>query len=318
MFKSLEKMVKNQEPFSLDNSPQTRRVYMEKGVKDGIVYGTLGGYRIAIRSNIGLKRTENEDNFGIYVPEPTVIIANGMGGRHLGAKAAEITVKSLTRPVKRSLFGKPKETYKLRERISEADEEIKKYGRVKKLPSSKIPGAALGTLSLKDRVLRPAYLGDVRTYIFDEQGKLRYMTADNSATQNALFNNEIEDEDQEVTTVGKEIQHNYITTCVGSDSKSEIQDFFIKVNESTELTTRGKFKTMPNVEDIVFEVPINPRWKWMVADDGLHQYLTHTSIIDVINCSRSPEEAVNALVDGANQVGGGIDNITLAFGVYDP
>lgn len=320
MSKKLEQVVTDGALFSLDNS-QTQSVYMEKATKDGTVYGTLGDYRIAIRSNVGVARENNEDNFGIYVPEEVVVVADGMGGHKGGAEAADFLVRAVTRPVKKNLFGRAKENYDLTERILEGDKAIREYTEEQKITSEK-PGAAVGAVRLKNGILTPSYLGDVRVYVFDEEGRLRYMTADDSGTQAALFQGRIKDEDEELIIDGDKINHNSITNAVGAGSNPQVRNFFIKINPETNLTVRGRFKMIQEgikLTDITPQVQLQPGWSWMVASDGLHEYVKHTDIEDIVREERNPNSIVNTLVNLANSQGfDGRDNITIAFGRYEP
>ena len=46
-------------------------------------------------TNVGLKRTHNEDNFAIFDEENLYVVADGMGGHASGEVASQMAVESL-------------------------------------------------------------------------------------------------------------------------------------------------------------------------------------------------------------------------------
>ncbi len=315
-----ELVVRDSENYSVEDFPGVESVYMKRGARNASALSKIQGYNISVRSNIGLTREENQDNFGIYLPEPAIIVTDGMGGHQAGAEAAELVTRATVRPSKKGLLGLGEEQYfSLSERILEGDNAIKEYVRTHtEITPGTEPGAAVGAVTLKNGILRPYYLGDVRIYVFDEKGQLKYMTPDESGTQLALLDGRISDEDEDLIIKGEKISSNYILNCVNGkpNRNTRVTSHIFKVQPKTELTPRGRFKKRQGLENIIEEVKLKKGWKFMIASDGLHEYIPHQYICDKFTEGIGPAELTDVLVDVTNNQCGGKDNITVAIGEY--
>lgn len=294
----------------LDESP----LILKCGANRGIVYGPFADGEIVVYSDRGIVRTNNEDSFGINPQARSLVVPDGMGGAEYGAEAAEEVSRAVTRAPKNG-FLRAKEQYNLATRILEANGNMKERARTKlaDLPVNRLPGAAVGAVYIEENgILKPYHAGDVRVYVFDEQGDLRYMTRDHTAVQEAL----------EIGLTRNETdfkERNIILRVIGhlikpQDLDSEIVEVNSRMREGG-LSERGRLLTRaPTVQG----VQLHPNWRFLVASDGLHEYMRHDYICDRVKSGRSPIEIVEDLIDKANTECGGQDNITIAYGVYQP
>ncbi len=313
-------VIRDSETSSVGDNSGVESIYMESGARNASVLSKIQRYNLSVRSNIGIVREENQDNFGIYLPEPAIIVTDGMGGHQFGAEAAELVTRTVVRPSKKGVLGLGGENYfSLNERILEGDNAIKEYVHTHTgIIRGTEPGAAVGAVTLKNGILSAAYLGDVRIYVFDEKGQLKYMTPDESGTQLALLDGRISDEDEELIIKGEKISTSYILNCVDGEPNRtpRVTSQIFKIQPNSELTPRGRFKKRPGLENIIEEVKLKKGWKFMIASDGLHEYVTHQYICDRFTEGKSPAELTDILVDVAKNQCGGKDNITVAIGEY--
>ena len=283
--------VEGKTPHTLDGNS----VYLKKGAIDGIVQGRFADCDIAVRSNIGIKRKKNQDSFGISPEGRSLVVPDGMGGYEDGESAAELASQSVARPMN------PGEKYDLVARLLGADEKIKSQ--------FKGAGAAIGAVHINERgVLFPYHVGDVRLYVFDENKKLRYITIDHSLVAKKLEDGSIKDE-------ASFRDRNVILRAIGALVRDEDIDEYILTIPN--FTDNGRLKG--RAELFVESVPLKSGWRWMIADDGLHDFVNQRYIIDSFQRYEKAEDIVNNLVDMANNEEiKAPDNITIAVGIYSP
>ncbi len=271
-------------------------VQLVKAADEGRADGRVGDYEIAVCSDKGTKRSTNEDSFGVSLLEGIVAVADGMGGHLCGEEAAAITIDSLIQhSPSLKMFG----------RIIFSDKIIKDSWR----KSVYAPGAAVAALQIGDRgIIRPTYAGDVRIYVFDGNGTLQYISKDQSDLQRMWSGG------QEVDEFNYP-HRNVLTYAVGTSLPSQEEATAVcDVAAMDGLGVLGHIKQGNwQKKDVVH---LSPEWKWIIATDGLHEYVRHQDILREVKEKTNMRDLVEGLVTRANY--GGKDNVTVAAGVYRP
>ena len=175
-------------------------------------------FRIAAKTDVGLERTNNEDNFQVSanledVPMKWVnnqeytlgrkgallVVADGMGGMNAGEVASEIAINTV-----RELFSPENitdEVVKSRYTIEkfmkgvivEADKRIKVFA--KDNPESRSMGTTIVIALLFDGNLYVSWCGDSRAYIFNPTTGLFQISKDHSYVQDLVDAGKISKED---------------------------------------------------------------------------------------------------------------------------
>ncbi len=119
------------------------------------------------KSDIGLKRQENEDSFLAITEEnyTLAVVADGMGGHRGGKDASSIAVKTIKEHV-RSGIGKKKPEQIIEEAFIQADKNIKeasveKYGCQEMATTCSLVLAIAPELTVEEEVLADIYVGHV-------------------------------------------------------------------------------------------------------------------------------------------------------------
>lgn len=229
------------------------------------------------QSDVGLKRTNNEDAL-IIKPELALwAIADGMGGAAAGEIASQIFVK------------KAVEAFSLNKSISEegiinliqktflrANEEILKHVKVN--PEHKGMGCTAELLTFYEQNYFLAHVGDSRAYLL-RGGRLRQLTKDHSLIQKQI--------DQGLLTPAEAKKHNLrhvILRAVGVEESLAVD------------LVRGK--TWP--QDI-----------FLLCSDGLTDMVDDHLIQDTLGPSSVPLEQKGEKLISLAKAAGGHDNITV-------
>ncbi|MGV8142145.1 MAG: PP2C family protein-serine/threonine phosphatase [Candidatus Pacearchaeota archaeon] len=319
-----------------DKSPNMR---FKRGAKDNLITGRVGDYDIVLRSNVGVKRPDQEDTGGLNTEEAVLVVADGMGGAKYGAEAAEFIVGGITRPAKRSGFlWRKKEQYDLEGRVDEGVQNLRAYSKAnqKDIPPGQEPGAAVGVVELRSKgLVLPYHLGDVREYVVDQESNLRYITIDHGLTQSALTDGRLEDEDslfavdgtalagvyEDGPKKGEPKRHHNVVDNVPTghkDNRYFPDRTILRVTNSTILTQRGRIKGPINMGDIVDRVQMQPGWTVYVFGDGMTEYMAHERFMYEIAQKKSKSEIIDSVIKVANEQCDGNDNITGAAATYNP
>ena len=139
-------------------------------------------FDLAILSDLGSNRDNNEDSCGQWIESPTTavfVVADGIGGYEGGevasAMAVEITLEAYREsPV---AWGAAK---RLHRAVQRANVEI--YNRALAVPELRRMGTTLTAVAVEDGVLNAAHVGDCRLYHI-RRGKIRQITKDHTVVQ---------------------------------------------------------------------------------------------------------------------------------------
>jgi protein phosphatase len=233
-------------------------------------------------SDMGLVRQNNED---VWAEQPSIglfVLADGMGGHQAGEVAARETATSLCRVLKKKITPQKKYSFTdLQDLLKRAI--IHVNGLVYKMGRSQYELRGMGTtlccLLFHADGLVFAHVGDSRIYRMRE-GKFEQLTKDHSLLRDLVEQGQLND--NQATDF---LYKNIITKAIGTEPK---------VEPSVKCTSIHK-------DDL-----------YLMCSDGLSDLLSAKEISDIINQAPSQKQAVQMLIDGANEKGGR-DNITVVI-----
>ena len=235
----------------------------------------------SILSDIGMKRTANQDFAGTYVNRAgyrLFLLADGMGGHKAGNVASKLTVEDLGKLWSESFFddGTPVATMErwLRNQIRNESENIADLG---KLDEYQGMGTTLEALVMQEGQVISAHVGDSRTYLIRD-GQLQKITTDHSLVQELVDAGQITEEEAEIHP-----NKNIITRSLGQSAE---------------------------VQADLQAVDVQPGDYLLMNSDGLTNMISAEEILEVVYSEASIEEKTEILVGLANEAGGH-DNITV-------
>jgi protein phosphatase len=230
------------------------------------------------KTNVGLKRTANEDTFLIKGELGLCLVADGLGGAAAGELAsrffADATVEvfqQATDMIEKNVVERIQNAFRL------ANERIRNH--VEQNPEHKGMGCTAELMALSDQGFVIGHMGDSRAYRF-RNGQLKQLTHDHSFIQEQIDKGLIPEENAR-----KHPLRNVILKAVG-------------INESMALDLiRGR--TYP--ED-----------QFLLCSDGLTDMVEDNTIGEVFDSAIPVNRKVDRLIDLALS-GGGKDNVTVVL-----
>jgi protein phosphatase len=244
-------------------------------------------FDIAARTDLGRVRKNNEDNFTVVPEMGLCVLSDGMGGEAHGEVASNLAVEAIRDHCAEwagnpnsELFGEPLPSLPARaNRLASAVRLANRaiYESAQKHPSQKGMGATVVTIWLDEEQMSVAHVGDSRLYRL-RQGQLEQITQDHSL-------------------VAEQVRRG-ILTQQQADS-SQMQSVLIRA-----------LGIDSDVEVDAEEHPVLPGDILVLCSDGLNRMVSDPDIGSVLNTSLSAQEAVDRLIDLANE-NGGEDNVTV-------
>jgi serine/threonine protein phosphatase PrpC len=237
------------------------------------------------KTDQGLVRAKNEDNFYLNEKLGLLIVADGMGGHASGEIASKLAVN-----VMRDYFQGPQKligssnpayseaTNKLNCAIRLANLAV--YEVAQSSPVLKGMGTTVVAVLLTGNKLSIAHIGDSRAYLI-RGGNIDQLTDDHSMVNEQVKRDIITKEE-----AAQSEMKNILTKALGISAEMEA--------DLDELTVFG--------DDILF-----------LCSDGLSNMVTDEAVLEIISSADDPAAASDALIDKANG-NGGKDNITVAIG----
>lgn len=246
------------------------------------------------KSDTGIKRQENQDSFvteQLYENAVLCLVCDGMGGANGGKTASSTACREFVNHVKKK-FSDVKQQDQLRfdGKNSEVEKLLKKAvtltnTTVFKMASKDKELAGMGTTLVaalvSDNRLYVTNIGDSRLY-FVKEDEITQFTRDHSYVQTLIDLGQITPEE-----ATKNPHKNIITKAIGTQKKTEPDVFFKDLSED-------------NIEYL------------LLCSDGLTNFVESSVIHSIIKESDDLEKACTALIDKANENGGG-DNITTVL-----
>lgn len=238
--------------------------------------------KIVSKSDIGLKRSTNQDAFIAGEFENGAVFAvvcDGMGGANAGNVASECAAKIIADYIVKSYSSKMNGTSVenlLRAAVDSANTEV--FELSKSDSGYEGMGTTVVAVIVNENLAHIVHVGDSRAYLCTADS-LEQLTVDHSIVQNMINNGEISEFE-----ANNHPKKNIITRAIGAEP-GVICDYNIAIK--------------PENNSLV------------LCTDGLTNYVSRDEIYDIIK-STPREEAANVLVDAANNSGGG-DNITVVL-----
>ncbi|KPJ86460.1 MAG: hypothetical protein AMS18_15505 [Gemmatimonas sp. SG8_17] len=233
-------------------------------------------YTCAGRTDVGIIRSGNEDNY-LMLPEKGVfIVADGMGGHAAGEVASEMAVQTIARGLQGVVGRSEADAAQMMTRaIVEANAAI--FRRTVDEPEKR----GMGTTATALVVNGPRYIvgqvGDSRAYVLRD-GQLEQVTKDHSYVQEQV--------DAGYLTPEQARTHPYsnvITRCVGANA-DVIPDIYVGSLQGSDV--------------------------FLLASDGLTGMLEDHELLSILNSDTAPAVLVDTMISEANRRGG-LDNITV-------
>jgi protein phosphatase len=232
--------------------------------------------RAAAGSDVGRRRTTNEDHFALAPDVGLYLVCDGLGGHVAGQLASELAAEGALRAV-RSLAGTPSSlTEKLRLAVMAANRGVHETAcRRRELLGM---GTTLVALLAQGGRAALAHVGDSRAYLV-RGGRIRQLTDDHSLVGELVRRHALS-----ADAAREHPQRHVLTRAVG---------------------------VRPGVEPDLAELTPEAGDVFVLCSDGLTGHVRDEEIAETVGGGRDPQEAVDALIRLANERGGE-DNITLA------
>jgi protein phosphatase len=239
---------------------------------------TMLNINFAGKTNVGLKRSVNEDTFRIKGEQGYCLVADGLGGAAAGdlasrlfADAAVEIFRQATDLHEKNVVERIQNVFRL------ANDRIREHVRIN--PEHKGMGCTADLMAFSDQGFVIGHLGDSRTYRF-RNGHLKQLTHDHSLVQNQIDQGLIAEE-----SARRHPLRNVILKAVG-----------IKENLALDLI-RGR---------------TYPQDQFLLCSDGLTDMVDDITIGSVFDAPVPANQKVNQLIELALS-GGGKDNITVVL-----
>ena len=232
-------------------------------------------FNYAARSDVGMVRSENQDSG--YAGPRLLAMADGMGG-HAGGDIASSVVIGALADLDGEALGSAEASRALLQRITSANDEL--ADMVKTDPSLHGMGTTLIAILRSHNKLVLAHIGDSRAFLARD-GELTQITKDHSFVQTLVDEGRITADE-----------------AVGHPQRSLV----------TRVLT-GQSDDEPDVT--VREARMGDRY--LIASDGLTDYVAPDTIADVVTAGDPPGPTAQRLVDLALRAGAP-DNVTIVIG----
>ena len=228
------------------------------------------------RTDVGRKRTHNEDYFGYFKTsgEILAIVADGMGGHASGEIASRMAVEIIN-----EIYSKERADKDGLEALKSAFQVANFTILQKSLEQEGLNG--MGTtataLVLEDDQALVGHMGDSRAYLFRD-ATVSQLTKDHSLVERMVDQGLLNREE-----ANRHPQRNVIYKTLGVNMDGEV--------------------------DLLGPIPIRINDIFLLCSDGLSNLVTDQELLEIVT-KESPQTACETLIQLANQRGGH-DNITV-------
>lgn len=266
-------------------------------------------FQITGGTNVGLVRTNNEDNFIVnpnltqsewFLPADSsesfeiseygslMVVADGMGGMNAGEVASAIAIDTIkeeftNHDLSKVVVSNHKIENFLYDVIVKADSNIKAH--VKKEPETEGMGTTIVVAWVVGSVAHIAWCGDSRAYLYNNEVGLSRLSKDHSYVQQLVDEGKLDDD-----LAFDHPNSNIITRSLGDISSKAKPDYMSK--------------HLSNGDTII------------LCSDGLCGLCRDSEILELLNIGSEEgfniEQFKNALITAALQAGG-YDNVTLTM-----
>jgi protein phosphatase len=252
----------------------------------------LGGplrIEVAGETNVGMKRTHNEDNFSILEESGLYIVADGMGGHASGEVAAKMAVDSL-KEFFSATANDPERTWPYKMDRSKGYEEnrlitgiklanLRIYESAQRDPRQRGMGTTIVTMFAVEDGVYIAHVGDSRIYRVRD-ANIEQLTEDHS-----LLNDYIKMKRLTPEEIANFPHKNVIVRALG-------------MKDTVKVDTRFE---QPRAGDV-----------YLLCSDGLSGPVADDEILQTCGGNSDLKSAATKLIERAN-ANGGPDNITVVL-----
>jgi|SRR5579863_409214 len=246
-------------------------------------------FQAAGKTDIGLVRTNNEDNFGFDLRRGIFVVCDGMGGAAAGEVASKIAVDTVLAYFRHDP-GHP-ESPILGRKFEGVSDQAAGLANAIQLANQAIQDAAAGNMKrsgmgctivavcLNENVFSIANVGDSRIYLV-RGGGIQQLTSDHSL-------------------VMEQVRRGLLT--VEEAEKSEMQNVIVRALGSEDSVE-------PDLEDHEFVAGD----MLLLCSDGMSRYVKEEKMLEVVSKTESLNDACDELIEAAKS-GGSDDNITCVL-----
>ena len=227
---------------------------------------------VAAKTDVGRVRQGNEDSY--LVQEPLFAVADGMGG-HLGGEIASATTVETIRSAAQQ--DAPHDTARLAAMVRQANSAV--WEKAQGDPELRGMGTTCTLVLLEEGELHIAHVGDSRAYLL-RGDELTQVTEDHTLVNRMVKEGRLRPEEAD-----RHPQRSIITRALGVDAEVEVDELTLGVEEGD---------------------------RFLLCSDGLTSMIDFTTLQETLRDQRSPQRAVDRLIDLANEAGGE-DNITVVL-----
>jgi protein phosphatase len=229
-------------------------------------------------SDVGCKRSDNQDRWGVDGDQNLFIVADGVGGSRDGALGAQTMVDILPRFVAHHLPPDQRDQPDASERLGRAVSELSDDLYAKAQTDARFAGAntTLVTTVIAGSRALVAHLGDSRAYLC-RAGRLQRLTRDHTLVQALVDANQVDADD-------------------------------IRLHRAKNVVTKYMGMRPPAQAD-ASALTLNAGDRILLCSDGLHGVVDEASLAQILEANPDPGYACGALIAAARDAGGP-DNIT--------
>jgi serine/threonine protein phosphatase PrpC len=238
------------------------------------------------KTDQGLVRANNEDNFHVDEKLGLLVVADGMGGHASGETASQLAVNIIRDYFQgaRKPIGKEDHTYsaesnRLRSAIVLANQAV--YEAAQSSPHLKGMGTTIAAVLLTGNRASIAHIGDSRVYLV-RGGAIEQLTDDHSI-------------------VNEQVRLELITR--EEATKSEMKNILTKA-----------LGISPDMEPDLNEMTLFHGDILLLCSDGLHGMVPDEEILEMVASTDNPDVVCDSLIGKALE-NGGSDNVTVVAGV---
>ncbi|WP_172834308.1 Stp1/IreP family PP2C-type Ser/Thr phosphatase [Nitrospira japonica] len=246
----------------------------------------------SVRSDVGLKRTHNEDRFladpaiGVYA------VCDGMGGGNAGEVASALAVETIHAHLRtgrqddRVSMGSDANlspnTHRLAGAIRAANESIHEASWTN--PSYAGMGTTIVAVHLSNDLLSIAHVGDSRLYLI-RNGKIDALTADHSWVAEQVRRGLMTEGEAERSS-----KRNIVTRALGVERVVDVE---------------------------LGEIPVRHGDRFLLCSDGLTRGVRTPDILRAVEAASDVEDSADRLLAMANDAGGDDNTTVLLLSLFD-
>ncbi len=242
---------------------------------------------VGAKTDVGLKRSHNEDDLCVDSDLGLYVVCDGMGGRNAGEVASRLAVETIQKHFQAArdnadlpLVGDhdrqfSAKTNRLASAIRLANQAI--LMEAKGQTGQEGMGTTVVSAALNGPILSIAHVGDSRMYLIRGES-IGPLTADHSLVAEQVRRGMMTEEEAE-----RSPQKNIITRALGIEDTVDVD---------------------------LDEIPLMLGDTILLCSDGLTRGVTPAEILDVIRREKEPQAASERLIKLANAAGG-LDNTTV-------